>query len=268
VHLYELALDEGETSREMMARARQIGLGHLTAASEVTDTEIRALCPNRSTRRAEAVAAPSASSASSASSAPGSDPRAPAPSSDGIRSRRPPLLALVLATLVLVLAAIGAVMVLGGDDGATAAPTDTGSVSDDAAVTEVTDAPGPTGPVAGTRSETPTNIVDVAEFCAGWPPVAAYHAQYSMMLAAAPDLRTVDDWMEVTTHRDATAGIDDHLVHAFGVDGPVDEVVNVQSWIFDVAFRDDTWDLDAVRRATDAAAPPVATLQTAFTQAC
>ena len=259
MYLYELALDEGETSREMMARARQVGLGHLTAASEVTDAEIRKLCPDRATGRAGAAAAPTA---------PKSDPSAPTPSSEESTSRRPPLLALAVATLVLVLGAIGAVVLLGGDDGATAAPNDTGSVSDDAALTEVTDPPGPTGPVAGTRSETPANIIDVAEFCAGWPPVAAYHAEYSMMLAAAPDLRAVDDWMEINTHRDATGGIEDHLVHAYGVDGPVDEVMNVQSWIFDVAFRDDEWDLDAVRRATAAAAPPVVTLQAAFAQAC
>ena len=199
MHLYELALDEGETSREMMARARQIGLGHLTAASEVTDAEIRALCPNRCQpvgpeppprpapsrpppppprdRRSRAPRRPSTDGTrlpATAAARPGA--RHPRPRAGRHRRRR------------------GARRRTTGPRPRRATPDRSAA---DAALTEVTDAPGPTGPVAGTRSETPTNIVDVAQFCAGWPAVAAYHAQYSMMLAAAPDLRTVDDWMEV-----------------------------------------------------------------------
>jgi hypothetical protein len=254
VHMYELALEQGETSRETMARARSLGLDHLTATSVLDEAEIRALWPERGAGPLK-VAKPATET-----------PTSPTPAEEPSPRRRP-IAALVAVAVVVVLAAGGAVVFMGSDDAPSdSTGTDRSTAAD--ALTQITDAPGPTGPVAGTRFEKPTNIVDVEEFCTGWPPVAAYWAAASAVIVAGPDLTAVRDWTGRNSHRQATAGIEDHLIHAFGADGPVDEVMNVQRWVYDVALLDQEWDLETLRRATGNTVAAITALQTAADQAC
>lgn len=291
MHLYELALEEGETSRDMVVRAQGLGLGHLMATSELTSDEIRALCPHRAGGSVPggpigpppgAGPGAPAPAPTSASTPIGASPR-PAPATGAVDPpygplpeptgrRRPPRVVVAVAALVgLIALAGGAVTFLGtsGDEPEASATTGPGadtSAGAGEAFTAITDPPGPRGPVAGSRSGKPMEIVEVEEFCGGWPFVAEYVVEHAERLAAATTPEEVTRWA-ADAHRAPFAGME-RVNRSFGVAGPSDEAMNVWSWISDSHTDARDWDLDGMRRASAAVGGAVMIVQAAYDEAC
>lgn len=294
MHLYELALEEGETSRDMVVRGQGLGLGHLTATTVLTPEQIRALCPHRAGGAPGGLAGPPPGPGPGAPApAPMSAP-APVPTSAGAPTRPapaagpvdppygplpeptgrrlPPRVLVAVAALVgLIALAGGAVTFLGtsGDEPEAAATTEPGADTSAAAgeaFTAITDPPGPRGPVAGSRSGTPMEIVEVEEFCGGWPFVAEYVVEHAERLAVATTPEEVTRWA-ADAHRAPFAGME-RVNRSFGVAGPSDEAMNVWSWISDTHTDARDWDLDGMRRASAAVGGAVMIVQAAYDEAC
>jgi hypothetical protein len=289
VHLYELALEEGETSRDMVVRAQGLGLGHLMATSELTPDEIRALCPHRAggsgpggpigpppgAHPGAPAPAPTSAPTAAAPSRPAAspspfEPYGPLPEPTG--RRRPPRVVVAVAALVgLIALAGGAVTFLGtsGDEPEAAATTEPGadtSAGAGEAFTAITDPPGPRGPVAGSRSGQPVEIVEVEPLCGGWPFVSEYVVEHADRLAVATTPEEVTRWA-ADAHRAPLAGME-RVNRSFGVNGPSEEAMNVWSWIIDTHTDARDWDLDTMRRGSEHVGGAVMVMQAAYDEAC
>lgn len=263
MQLYELALADGETSRDLMARARAIGLGHLTATSDVTDAEIAAL---------RSGVAPPAGAPTSAPT-PGDDgadgPDAPARPSGGSLPFLPPddeplpaggstsPLRVVLVLVALLAVAGGAVTFLGRSAEEPAQAE---------AETTTTEAPVATGPVAGTRGGEPARIADVEDFCYAWPSLGRYVYE---LTAHMNDAETLYDVLPFATseHKPAADGLE-LVMAAYGPDGPSDEARSLQGWIRSTHQPPDGWDLQALRDRTALVPTEGRPLQVAYDEAC
>jgi hypothetical protein len=255
MHLYELALAEGETSRDLMVRARQIGLGTITATTVMTDEQIRRLCPQRAHRAA-------AAATTAAGEGKGEAPV----------TRPGPSMVAVAVSLVVALAVIasGVALLGGGPDRPTEAQAasvrrdaDEGdeepAAEADAEAEAEADVPPP-------PADLHLVVADVRALCAGWPPVAEFWSSLGLEVATAPDPEQLAAWAAERS-RGIEMGLRDELSRAFDQTGSA-AVLAVLDWLYDIAFPSDPLSLAEVREATDAVAPYVGALRQAAGESC
>lgn len=255
MQLYEVALAEGVTSRDLMARARELGMGRLTATSELSADQVQRLCPGSIGRVAGAAPPGTATPPVVRVGSAGSPPVAPAltrPSPGPDATGRPdgPRMGMVAAVVLVALALVSiGIGILGGGSDEPEPRT--------ASVDRTTE--------AAPEAQAPLAVVDRTALCAGWPVVAAYWQGFGDTLATATDVHAMARWA-AETHRDAAVALRDDVGPAF--DDASTEVQDVLRWVFDTAYPADDWDLDQVRIVTVAAAASVDALDRAATTYC
>ncbi len=242
MQLYEVALAEGETSRDLIARARELGMGRLSATTELSADQIQRLCPRSAASGPQRPPTPRVIVGSAAIVVTDDDDASPP---------QGPRMGLVAAVLLVALAAVSlGIGILGG-----------GSSDRDETAAAAAVRPAPT---SGAGAEGGLELVDAGALCRGWPIVRTYWAEFGAALDRSADVEDLSGWA-AEHHRAAAVALRDEIGPAF--DRGATEVQDVLRWVFDTAYPADDWDLGQVRVATDAAATSVAALAQAATAA-